>query len=117
MNLWGGRFQGAEDELMKAFDNSLPLGKRYWKEDIEGSLAHAAMLGACGIIPKEDAEAIREGLQGIMSDIESGALAIGNEGYEDIHSFVELNLTKRIGEAGKKLHTARSRNDQVAVDS
>lgn len=117
MNLWGGRFQGAEDELMKAFDNSLPLGKRYWKEDIEGSLAHAAMLGACGIIPKEDAEAIREGLQGIMSDIESGALAIGDEGYEDIHSFVELNLTKRIGEAGKKLHTARSRNDQVAVDS
>lgn len=117
MNLWGGRFQGAEDELMKAFDNSLPLGKRYWKEDIEGSLAHAAMLGACGIITKEDAEAIRKGLKEILRDIESGALAIGDEGYEDIHSFVELNLTKRIGEAGKKLHTARSRNDQVAVDS
>lgn len=117
MNLWGGRFQGAEDELMKAFDNSLPLGKRYWKEDIEGSLAHAAMLGACGIITKEDAEAIRKGLKEILRDIESGALAIGDEGYEDIHSFVELNLTERIGEAGKKLHTARSRNDQVAVDS
>lgn len=117
MNLWGGRFQGAEDELMKAFDNSLPLGKRYWKEDIEGSLAHAAMLGACGIITKEDAEAIRKGLKEILRDIESDALAIGDEGYEDIHSFVELNLTERIGEAGKKLHTARSRNDQVAVDS
>lgn len=117
MNLWGGRFQGAEDELMKAFDNSLPLGKRYWKEDIEGSLAHAAMLGACGIITKEDAEAIRKGLKEILRDIESGALAIGDEGYEDIHSFVELNLTERIGEAGKKLHTARSRNDQVTVDS
>ena len=116
-NLWGGRFQGAEDEQMKRFNSSLPLGKRYWKEDITGSIAHARMLGACGIIGKDDAESIIEGLKGIMADVESGALPITEGEYEDIHSFVELNLTRRIGEAGKRLHTARSRNDQVAVDT
>ncbi len=116
-NLWGGRFQGAENERMKEFNSSLPLGRRYWKEDIVGSMAHAAMLGRCGIISREDAEAIVDGLKGIMADLESGALTIDEGEYEDIHSFVELNLTKRIGDAGKRLHTARSRNDQVAVDT
>ena len=116
-NLWGGRFQGAEDEQMKRFNSSLPLSKRYWKEDITGSIAHARMLGACGIISAEEAEAIIEGLRGIMADVESGALEIKEGEYEDIHTFVELNLTKRIGAAGKKLHTSRSRNDQVAVDT
>lgn len=117
MNLWGGRFQGAEDEKMKIFNRSLPMGKRFWKEDITGSMAHAAMLGACGIISKDDAAAIQKGLQSIMDDLESGALVIHDDQYEDIHTFVEDQLTQRIGEAGKRLHTARSRNDQVAVDS
>lgn len=116
MNLWGGRFQSVEDEEMKAFNSSLPLGRRYWKEDITGSIAHATMLGACGIISREDSEVIIKALHGLMDDIESGALQITGE-YEDIHSFIELNLTKRIGDAGKKLHTGRSRNDQVAVDT
>ena len=116
-NLWGGRFQGAEDEQMKRFNSSLPLSKRYWKEDITGSIAHARMLGACGIISGEESAAIIEGLKGIMADVESGVLEIKEGEYEDIHTFVELNLTKRIGEAGKKLHTSRSRNDQVAVDT
>lgn len=117
MNVWGGRFRGEEDELMKSWGSSLPLGKRYWREDIEGSLAHAAMLGACGIISAEDAAAIDRGLREIAADVESGALPITDGEYEDIHSFVEINLTRRIGEAGKRLHTARSRNDQVAVDT
>jgi len=117
MNLWGGRFQQEEDELMKRFNSSLPLGKRYWREDITGSIAHARMLGECGVISKEDAAAIIEGLKGIMADVESGKLQIKEGEYEDIHSFVELNLTRRIGDAGKRLHTARSRNDQVAVDT
>ena len=116
MNLWGGRFQGAEDESMKAFNSSLPLGRRYWREDIIGSIAHAEMLGACGIISKEESKTIVEALKELIHDIESGTLEITDE-YEDIHTFVELNLTKRIGAAGKKLHTARSRNDQVAVDT
>jgi len=86
-----------------------------WREDITGSLAHSAMLGAQGIISPEDTEAIQNGLRSILSDIESGALAI-DMGAEDIHTFVEMELTKRIGDAGKRLHTARSRNDQVATD-
>lgn len=117
MQLWGGRFKKEEDEKMRAFDNCLPEGKRFYREDILGSLAHVKMLGSCGIIAKEEADKIEEGLNGIMSDVENGSLEIIDDGsYEDIHSFVELNLTKRIGELGKKLHTARSRNDQVAVD-
>ncbi len=116
-NLWGGRFRGAEDDLMKAFGSSLPLGRRYLKEDIEGGVAHAKMLGACGIISRADADAIVRGLESIAADAESGALAVGEDGCEDIHTFVELELTRRVGEAGKRLHTARSRNDQVAVDT
>ena len=113
--LWGGRFTKPTDEAVKAFNDSIGFDKRLYREDIEGSMAHAAMLGRQGIITEEEAEAIREGLKGILSDVESGALAIGSE-YEDIHSFVEANLTDRIGDAGKKLHTGRSRNDQVALD-
>jgi len=115
MKLWGGRFRDGESSLMEDFNSSLSFDKRLWREDIQGSLAHAKMLEKCGIISKEDAEKIKKGLNEIYKDIEEGKLLIEGD-YEDIHSFIELNLTERIGEAGKKLHTARSRNDQVAVD-
>mgnify|MGYP000947968234 CR=1 FL=1 len=115
MKLWGGRFRDGESSLMEDFNSSLSFDKRLWREDIQGSLAHVKMLEKCGIISKEDAEKITKGLNEIYKDIEEGKLLIEGD-YEDIHSFIELNLTKRIGEAGKKLHTARSRNDQVAVD-
>lgn len=117
MKLWGGRFQKAEDADMQAFDNSLPAGKLMYQEDITGSIAHATMLGQQAIIYQADADAIIKGLKEILSDIKQGKIAIPDNGYEDIHSFVESVLTKKIGEAGKKLHTARSRNDQVAVDT
>lgn len=117
MKLWGGRFTKEEDARLKAFDNSLPFGKRFYSEDIHGSMAHAEMLGKCGIIPQKEAETIINGLQEILSDLDNGRLMIDDQAYEDIHSFVEINLTQRIGETGKKLHTARSRNDQVAVDT
>lgn len=110
-NLWGGLVA----DTAKQLNSSIPFDCRMWREDITGSLAHAAMLGKQGIISAEDAELIRSGLQGILSDIESGALAIDMTA-EDIHTFVEMELTKRIGDAGKRLHTARSRNDQVATD-
>lgn len=115
MKLWGGRFRDGESSLMEDFNSSLSFDKRLWREDIQGSLAHAKMLEKCGIISKEDADKIIEGLTNIYKDIEEGNLIVEGD-YEDIHSFIELNLTERIGEAGKKLHTARSRNDQVAVD-
>jgi argininosuccinate lyase len=107
------------------FNSSLPFDKRLYKEDIRGSIAHATMLGECGIIPPEDSEKIIMGLQEIQSDIESGKLqfdtnaedtSVEDTSVEDIHMFIEAELTRRIGEAGKKLHTARSRNDQVATD-
>lgn len=110
-NLWGGLVA----DTAKQLNSSIPFDCRMWREDITGSLAHAAMLGKQGIISAGDAELIRSGLQGILSDIESGALAIDMTA-EDIHTFVEMELTKRIGDAGKRLHTARSRNDQVATD-
>ena len=113
--LWGGRFTKNTDEAVKAFNDSLPFDRRLYREDIEGSIAHAAMLGRQGIISQEDADRIVEGLKGILTDIESGALTFEG-GYEDIHSFVEAHLTDRIGDAGKRLHTGRSRNDQVALD-
>ncbi|NLZ47443.1 MAG: argininosuccinate lyase [Clostridiales bacterium] len=115
MKLWGGRFRDGESSLMEDFNSSLSFDKRLWREDIQGSLAHAKMLEKCGIISKEDADKIIKGLNDIYKDIEEGKLLIEGD-YEDIHSFIELNLTERIGDAGKKLHTARSRNDQVAVD-
>ena len=114
MKLWEGRFDAPTAESVDAFGDSLPFDKKLWAVDITGSLAHAAMLGSCGIIPLEDAKKICEGLESIAADIEGGKLEI--VGAEDIHSFVENELVNRIGDAGKKLHTARSRNDQVATD-
>jgi len=113
--LWGGRFTKETDELVKKFNDSLPFDRRLYKQDITGSIAHAAMLAKQGIISDEDMRSITDGLAGILSDIESGKLTFSEE-YEDIHSFVEAVLTDRIGEAGKRLHTGRSRNDQVALD-
>ena len=113
--LWGGRFTKETNALVKEFNDSISFDKRLWKEDIEGSIAHATMLGRQGILTKEASENIIEGLLSIRADIESGKLPITNE-YEDIHSFVEANLIDRIGDDGKKLHTGRSRNDQVALD-
>jgi len=115
MKLWGGRFTEAEDALTEAFNESLSFDKRMYRQDIRGSIAHAKMLGKQGIISEEDSEAIVKGLEGILSDIEAGKLTIGGSA-EDIHSFIEAELTERIGEAGKRLHTGRSRNDQVALD-
>ena len=110
-NLWGGLVA----DTAKQLNSSIPFDCRMWREDITGSLAHAAMLGARGIISAEDAAAIQAGLRSILADIDSGALEI-DMSAEDIHTFVEMELTKRIGDAGKRLHTARSRNDQVATD-
>ena len=115
MKLWGGRFTEAEDALTEAFNESLSFDKRMYRQDIKGSIAHAKMLGKQSIISEEDSEAIVKGLEGILSDIEEGKLVIGGDA-EDIHSFIEAELTERIGEAGKRLHTGRSRNDQVALD-
>ncbi len=113
--LWGGRFTKETDDLVYRFNQSLPFDRRFLEQDIRGSRAHAAMLAAAGIISAEEGEAIRKGLDGILSDVKSGALVPEGD-WEDVHSFVEANLTERIGDAGKKLHTGRSRNDQVALD-
>ena len=113
--LWGGRFTKQTDAAVKAFNDSIGFDKRLYRQDIQGSMVHARMLGKQGILTEEDCLAIQEGLEGILSDIESGRLVITSE-YEDIHSFVEANLIDRIGDAGKRLHTGRSRNDQVALD-
>ncbi|MCD7737122.1 MAG: argininosuccinate lyase [Lachnospiraceae bacterium] len=113
--LWGGRFTKATDQMVYDFNASISFDKRLYRQDIEGSLAHVKMLARQGVLTGEERDAIIGGLEGILADVESGALAITSE-YEDIHSFVEANLTERIGDAGKKLHTGRSRNDQVALD-
>ena len=113
--LWGGRFTKETDKLVYAFNASIGFDKRLWQQDIEGSMAHVKMLGKQGILTEQEVREITEGLASIREDMESGALVI-DESYEDIHSFVEAVLTERIGEAGKKLHTGRSRNDQVALD-
>ena len=113
--LWGGRFQGETDRLAYEFNASINFDKRLYREDITGSIAHAKMLGKQGIISEDESKNIIDGLEGILKDIEAGAVDITEE-YEDIHSFVEANLIKRIGDTGKKLHTGRSRNDQVALD-
>jgi argininosuccinate lyase len=110
-NLWGGLVA----DTAKQLNSSIAFDCRMWREDITGSLAHAKMLAHQGIISQADGEAIQNGLTSILNDIESGALAI-DMSAEDIHTFVEMELTKRIGDAGKRLHTARSRNDQVATD-
>lgn len=116
MKLWGGRFKKEENKLMEDFNTSLPVDKRLYFEDITGSIAHVKMLGKCNIIPVEDSKLIESGLVSILNDIENNNLLIEGD-YEDIHSFVESNLIKRIGDVGKKLHTSRSRNDQVALDT
>ncbi|MBR4343307.1 MAG: argininosuccinate lyase, partial [Lachnospiraceae bacterium] len=115
MKLWGGRFTGETNELVAKYNSSISFDSRFWREDIRGSMAHALMLGNQGIISHEEAELIHKGLIDIYNDIENGRLQI-DMNAEDIHSFVESVLTERIGDTGKKLHTGRSRNDQVALD-
>ena len=113
--MWAGRTQAATDKVADDFNSSIAVDARMFREDIEGSIAHAQMLAACCILTQEDVDCIVQGLQGILCDLESGALKI-DPNAEDIHMYVEQVLTARIGEVGKRLHTARSRNDQVAVD-
>lgn len=113
--LWKGRFKKELAKETNDFNASIHFDSRMYKEDITGSMAHATMLGACGIIEKSESEKIVQGLSEILADIESGKLAI-DPAAEDIHTFVEGELTARLGQAGKRLHTARSRNDQVALD-
>lgn len=113
--MWAGRFVGALDRMADDFNSSIHFDSKMYAQDIKGSLAHAAMLAAQGIITDSDCEQISAGLESILADIENGTLAIDMEA-EDIHMFVEAELTKRIGDVGKRLHTARSRNDQVALD-
>ena len=115
MKLWTGRFEKEIDKKTNDFNSSISFDQRMYKEDITGSMAHATMLCAQGIISEEDKDKILDGLQAILDDIDSGALVIDPEA-EDIHTFVEGELTSRIGDAGKRLHTSRSRNDQVALD-
>ena len=115
MKLWSGRFAKDTDALVNELNASISFDQRLYREDIQGSLAHAKMLGDCGIISPEDVSAITEGLCGILRDIEAGSVEFTADN-EDIHMNIEALLTARIGDAGKRLHTARSRNDQVALD-
>lgn len=115
MKLWGGRFTKETNELVNNFNASISFDQKFYKQDIQGSIAHATMLAAQGIISEYEGKQITDGLKDILSDIESGKLEITDE-YEDIHTFMEATLIERIGDAGKKLHTGRSRNDQVALD-
>ncbi|MBO5337650.1 MAG: argininosuccinate lyase, partial [Lachnospiraceae bacterium] len=113
--LWGGRFTKETDQLVYDFNASITFDKTLFHQDIEGSIAHVIMLAKQGILTVEERDSIIRGLTGIREDVDAGKLLI-DEKYEDIHSFVEANLIDRIGDAGKKLHTGRSRNDQVALD-
>ncbi|MGN1480848.1 argininosuccinate lyase [Porcipelethomonas sp.] len=113
--MWAGRFSKEVDETVNAFNSSISFDGRMYRHDIQGSIAHATMLGECGIISKDDSSKIIEGLKDILKDIEDGSLEMDMTA-EDIHMFIEAELTKRLGDVGKRLHTARSRNDQVAVD-
>ncbi|MBR2454179.1 MAG: argininosuccinate lyase, partial [Clostridia bacterium] len=112
VKMWSGRTDGVVDKLADDFNSSIGFDYRMYKQDITGSMAHAAMLAKQGIITEAEAETLISGLEGILADIDSGALPI-NPDSEDIHMFVEEELTRRLGDVGKKLHTARSRNDQV----
>ena len=117
MKLWGGRFTKETDQLVQNFNESLSFDQKFYRQDIRGSIAHVKMLAKQGILTEADRDAIVAGLEGIREDLDSGKLVIpADSEYEDIHSFVEGTLTERIGEAGKRLHTGRSRNDQVALD-
>ncbi len=113
--LWGGRFTKETDKLVYNFNASISFDQKFYEQDIRGSVAHVTMLAEQGILTEEEKEQIIDGLQGILKDVQDGTLEISDT-YEDIHSFVEATLIDRIGEAGKKLHTGRSRNDQVALD-
>ena len=113
--LWGGRFTKETDKLVYNFNASISFDQKFYKQDIRGSIAHVTMLAASGILTDIERDQIIAGLNGILNDVENGSLQITSE-YEDIHSFVEANLIDRIGDVGKKLHTGRSRNDQVALD-
>ena len=113
--IWAGRFTKETDKIANDFNSSISFDARMYREDIEGSIAHATMLGKCNIIDLEESKAIIEELKNILNDIESGKLEF-DFNAEDIHSFIEAELTKRLGDTGKRLHTARSRNDQVALD-
>ena len=117
MKLWGGRFTKETNQLVHNFNESLSFDQKFYRQDIRGSIAHVTMLARQGILSEQDKVDIIRGLESIREDLDSGALAITpDSGYEDIHSFVEGTLTERVGEAGKRLHTGRSRNDQVALD-
>ena len=113
--LWGGRFTKETDQLVYNFNASITFDRKFYRQDIRGSIAHVTMLAKTGILTDAERDEIIAGLQGILDDVESGKLEISSK-YEDIHSFVEANLIDRIGDTGKKLHTGRSRNDQVALD-
>ena len=113
--LWGGRFTKETDKLVYNFNASISFDQKFYRQDIRGSIAHVTMLAKQGILTEEERDQIIAGLKGILKDVEEGTLLITDE-YEDIHSFVEANLIDRIGDVGKKLHTGRSRNDQVALD-
>ena len=113
--MWVGRTDGVTDRIADDFNSSIRFDSRMFRQDIKGSMAHAAMLAATGVIAEAEADALIAGLNGILADLESGALTF-DPACEDIHMFVEEVLTARVGEVGKKLHTARSRNDQVALD-
>ncbi len=115
MKLWGGRFTKETDQMVYQFNASIDFDKRLYKQDIEGSIAHVTMLAKQGILTEPERDSIILGLKSILTDIENGSLTI-DQTYEDIHSFVESHLIERIGDTGKKLHTGRSRNDQVALD-
>ncbi len=117
MKLWGGRFTKETNQLVHNFNESLSFDQKFYRQDIRGSIAHVTMLARQGILSEQDKVDIIRGLESIQKDLDSGALTIlPDSGYEDIHSFVEGTLTERVGEAGKRLHTGRSRNDQVALD-
>ena len=116
MKLWAGRFQKETDTLVNDFNSSIQFDARLYKQDIAGSIAHAQMLGKQGIIEEHEVEAIVDGLKAILEDIEADKVEFSVDN-EDIHMNIETLLTQRIGDAGKRLHTARSRNDQVAVDT
>ncbi len=113
--MWAGRFSKEIDETVNAFNSSISFDGRMYRHDIQGSIAHATMLGECGIISKADSEELIVGLKGILEDIDNGKLEMDMTA-EDIHMFIEAELTKRLGDVGKRLHTSRSRNDQVALD-
>ena len=113
--LWGGRFTKETDQLVYNFNASISFDKKFYKQDIHGSMAHVKMLAHVGILTEKERDTILQGLEGILADVENGSLDISDK-YEDIHSFVEATLIDRIGDTGKKLHTGRSRNDQVALD-